>query len=277
MAVKLNADNKARLAFAAVLLLAAVAAIGWYVFASSRHTICQLVTHDPVSGLLPDAPTEYHGVEVGKVKSVELIDSRSVRILLSIERSAPITGATAATITTRGLAARGFTGYVYVSLEDVGSDFSVLKPRPGEPYAFIPMAPAKSVSLDVAISRMDENVQFITDRVHQVLDDNTAASLRRSAANLERVTRTLADNSARLNALVVNSERASYELRPLLDSTSDTLRTLRTQILPETHRTLESLDELSSRLSGFAAQIDKDPSVIIRGALRPPPGPAEGR
>ena len=110
--MKLDADNKARLAFAALVLLAAVAAIGWYLSSSSRQTTYQIITQDAVSGLMPDAPAEYHGVEVGKVKSVELIDSRSVRILISIDRTAPITAATAATITTRGLAAKGYTGYV---------------------------------------------------------------------------------------------------------------------------------------------------------------------
>jgi phospholipid/cholesterol/gamma-HCH transport system substrate-binding protein len=273
--MKLDADGKARLAFAALILLAAVAATAWYVFSSSRQTTYQIITQDAVSGLMADAPAEYHGVEVGKVKNVELIDSRSVRILVSIDRTAPISAATAATITTRGLAARGYTGYVYVSLEDVGSDFRKLVPRPGERYAAIPVAPQRAESLDVTIRQMSDNVQFITDRVHEVLDDQTVGSLRQSVESLRRVTKTLADNSARLNTLIVNGEHASHRLGPLMDSTNDTVKALQTQILPETHKALTSLDDLSTRLSALATKVDRDPSVIVRGAALPPPGPGE--
>src|SRR5215472_5805478 len=111
--MKLNADNKARLAFSAVLIVCAATAAGWYFSSATRYTTYQIRTHDPVSGLLADAPVEYHGVDVGRVKRVELTDPRTVRIILSVERAAPVTAATVATITSRGLAARGFTGYVY--------------------------------------------------------------------------------------------------------------------------------------------------------------------
>jgi len=129
--MKLDADNKARIAFALVLLLGTAAGAAWYLFSSIRYTTYQIQTHDPVSGLIVDAPIEYHGVDVGKVKSVELIDSRSIRVLLSIKNGAPVTAATVATITSRGLATRGFTGYVYVSLEDAGTAFRSLVARPG--------------------------------------------------------------------------------------------------------------------------------------------------
>jgi phospholipid/cholesterol/gamma-HCH transport system substrate-binding protein len=182
-----------------------------------------------------------------------------------------------ATINARGLAARGFTGYVYVSLEDAGTDFSRLVAKPGEQYAVIPMAPPNSVSLDVAISRMNDNVQFITGRIHDVLDDRTVGSLKQSVQSLQQITKTLADNNAKLNALIVNGERASYQLQPLLQSSNDTLKALQTQILPETHKTLASLDNLSTLLTGFATKVNKDPSVIVRGTVPPPPGPGEGR
>jgi phospholipid/cholesterol/gamma-HCH transport system substrate-binding protein len=234
-----------------------------------------------------------------------------VRILLSVERAAPVTTATVATIITRGLAARGFTGYVYVALEDTRGDSTNLVARRGEDYPVIPAAPAKSASLDTAISRMDENMQRISERMNEVLDARMVASLKQSVDNLQRVTKTLADNNAKLNALIVNGERASRQLDPLLSSSNETVKALQTQILPETHRalasldnlnrqlqplvassndtlnalqtqilpeahrTLTDLDDLSTSLSGFANKVKKDPSVIVRGAAAPPLGPGE--
>jgi phospholipid/cholesterol/gamma-HCH transport system substrate-binding protein len=275
--MKLDADSKARIAFALVLLLAAAAGAAWYLFSSSRYTTYQIQTHDPVSGLIADAPVEYHGVDVGRVKSVELIDSRSIRVLLSIKNGAPVTAATVATITSRGLATRGFTGYVYVSLEDAGTDFRSLVARPDERYPAIPSAPSKSVNLDLAISQVNENVQFMTDLLQNVLDKNTVASLKQSVDSLQRVTKTLADNNAKLSSLIVNGERASHQLQPLLESSKDTVNALQTQLLPEAHKALTSLDNLSTSLTGFATKVNKDPSVIVRGAAPPPPGPGEGQ
>jgi len=93
--------------------------------------------------------------------------------------------------------------------------------------------------------------------------------------SLQRVTKTLADNNAKLNTLIVNGERASHQLQPLLESSRDTVNALQTQILPEAHKALASLDSLSISLGGFATKVNKDPSVIVRGAIPPPPGPGE--
>jgi phospholipid/cholesterol/gamma-HCH transport system substrate-binding protein len=133
------------------------------------------------------------------------------------------------------------------------------------------------VNLDLAISQVNENVQFMTDLLQNVLDKNTVASLKQSVDSLQRVTKTLADNNAKLSSLIVNGERASHQLQPLLESSKDTVNALQTQLLPEAHKALTSLDNLSTSLTGFATKVNKDPSVIVRGAAPPPPGPGEGQ
>src|SRR3989442_13692913 len=113
--MKISIENKARLAFAAVALLGTVAALEWFLVAAGRYATYQMRTHESVSGLIVDAPVEFHGVEVGRVKRVELTDPNSVNILLSVKKEAPVTSATVATITARGLATRGVPRAVLVS------------------------------------------------------------------------------------------------------------------------------------------------------------------
>src|ERR1700738_2520812 len=96
--------------FVTVLLISAVVGAIWYLHSISGYATYQIHTQDPVSGLTVDAPIEFHGVEVGKVKDIRLVNPRSVAIVLSIDKSAPVTSATVATITSRGLATRGYTG-----------------------------------------------------------------------------------------------------------------------------------------------------------------------
>lgn len=271
----MSIENRARLAFAIVVLFGMAAAIGWYALTSSRYAIFQIRTHDSVSGLIVDAPVELHGVEVGKVRNVELVDPRSVSILLDIRKDIPMTMATVATITSRGVATRGFTGYVYISLEDAGTDARPLVAEAGNPYPVIHAAPSRSVNLDTAISQVNDNMQHITELIRSVLDKETITSLKQSVDGLRQVTSMLAQNNGKLHTIISNTEQASSQFKPLLQSGNDTVRALQTQVLPEAYRVLSDLERLSDSLNGVATKINRNPSVILRGSAPPPPGPGE--
>jgi phospholipid/cholesterol/gamma-HCH transport system substrate-binding protein len=275
--MKFSTESKARLLFTAVVLAGAAAALAWYFVAAGRDVIYEVRTEDSVSGLIADAPVEFHGVEVGRVKRVELTTPHSVSIVLSVRKEAPVTMATVATVTARGLATRGFTGYVYVSLEDSGSDFRPIATLAAERYPLVRSAPSRSVSLDTAISQVNENVQVMTDLLQTLLDEKTIASLKQSADSLQQVTRTLAENNQRLARIVANTDQASQQFKPLLKSSNDTVRALQTQVLPETYKSLANLNRLSGSLNGAAAKINRDPSVLVRGAAAPPLGPGEAK
>ena len=275
--MKITVESKARLGFAILVLLGAAIGFAWTYWGSSRYASYEIRTRDAVSGLIADAPVEFHGVDVGKVKRVELTGPHSVSIVLSVRKDAPVTAATVATITARGLATRGFTGYVYVSLEDLGTDFRPLVASPGSALPVIPAAPSRSVNLDTTISQVNENVQLMSDLLQALLDRKTIAALKQSVDSLQRVTGTLAANNEKLGTIISNTERASNEFKPLLQASNDTVRALQTQVLPEAHKTLANLGRLSTSLNGVASKIERDPSVLLRGAAPPTPGPGESR
>lgn len=243
-----SAESRAWWAFALLLLLGGAAALGWFGLASSRYATYEIQTHDPVSGLMADAPVEFHGVDVGKVSRVELTGPASVRVLLHIRNDAPVTTATTATITSRGLASKGFTGYVYVALENDGTDARPMVDQPGNGYRQIRTSPSRSVNMDTAISQVNENVQYMTKVLQASLDEKTIASLKQSLDNMQQVTQTLAANSDKMNSIIANAERSSRRLEPLLQSGSETAKVLQTQVLPQAYQALANLDRASSVL-----------------------------
>jgi phospholipid/cholesterol/gamma-HCH transport system substrate-binding protein len=85
----------------------------------------------------------------------------------------------------------------------------------------------------------------------------------------------LAANNAKLDTLIGRGEEATRDLAPLVQTTHETLLLLQGQVLPEAHRTLTHLDDLSSSLTGVARKVNRDPSVLIRGARPATPGPGE--
>lgn len=329
-------NRRARLMFAATLIAVFAAGTLWLALAQAQYRTYLIETPDAVSGLIADSPVELHGVEVGRVKSVTLAGPRSVSVLLDVKDDAPVSGATVATITARGLAMRGFTGYVYVALENTGTDARRLTIPPGKHYPVIPTAPSQIVSLDLAITQVNDNVQALTTLAQTLLDAGTVDSLKQTASGLEQVSRTLARNNARMERLLANAERASADapgfmqatrgtmgrvdtlldprtvtslrslagsldrvsgmlaannakldaligrgeeatrdLAPLVQTTHETLLLLQGQVLPEAHRTLTHLDDLSTSLTGVARKANRDPSVLIRGAKPAAPGPGE--
>jgi phospholipid/cholesterol/gamma-HCH transport system substrate-binding protein len=310
--VQTSIENRARLAFAGVVLLLAASGSAWYFVTIGHYATYQIRTHDVVSGLVKDAPVEFHGVEVGKVTEVVLTDPQSVRILLRIRKDVPVNEATVATITSRGLAARGFTGYVYVALENSGMGSRPLAALAGNAFPAIQTAPSRSANLDLAISEVGERVRVVADLLQSVFDQNTIASLKESVDNLQQVTRMLASNNEKLRGIIVDTQRASSELAPLLVSSkeavttlqrqtlpqmhqtlsdldrvsdslrgvaatsNETIRALQTQVLPQAYKALTNLDDLSGSLNGAAERITRDPSLLIRGARRVP-GPGEAR
>jgi len=316
-------ERRAWWIFGGLLLLGGLAGIGWFAVTSSRFTTYQIHTHESVSGLIADAPVEFHGVEVGKVARVELTDPRSVSVLLHISKGAPVTPATVATITSRGLASKGFTGYVYVSLENDAAGAQPVADS-GNGYPQIRTAPSRSVNMDTAMSQVNENVQSITTLLQTSLDPKTIASLKQSLESMQTITRTLADNSERMNTIISNAERASGRLEPLLASGNETARALQTQLLPQANQALANLDRLSTSLAldaerassrldplleagnettkalqtqllpqaydalvkldrlattlnSAATRIERDPTVLVRGTGKRPPGPGETR
>ena len=273
--MKIDVNTKARLTFSMFLLVSIVAGALWYVHFVSQNATYQIYTEGSVSGLIADAPIEFHGVDVGKVKSIKLVNPHSVRILLSIDKAAPITSASVATITARGLATRGFTGYVYISLDDVGIDSRPLTTRSGEPFPIIRTAQSKVITLDMSINQLKDNVQVITDLLQSLLDKKTIMSLQQSVDSLQHLTKLLANNTQKLNSIVANAERASHRFEPLLKSSHDTMRALQMQIVPEAHKALIDLDSLSTTFTGVAMKINRDPSILIRGTTPPAPGPGE--
>ena len=242
-------EAKARWLFAAALLVIAAGAAGWAALYAGRYATYEIQSRDPVSGLLPGAPVEFHGVEVGKVHSVQLLQPRLVSVLLEVRRDVPVTSATVATITGRGLATRGFTGYVYVSLEDTGKPAQALAPLPGRPHPLLASAPAQIVSLDTSINQLNLTVQAVNGLLQSTLDPATVAALKQSLASVEQVAQTLSANNRKLEAIIANAERASLQVQPLLQSSSDAVKTVQNDLLPQTRQTLVRLDGLTTAMN----------------------------
>jgi hypothetical protein len=85
---------------------------------------------------------------------------------------------------------------------------------------------------------------------------------------------TLAANDKRIESLILNAERDSRDLRPLVETSNATVRELNTRVLPQFYRTVGDLQDLTRTMNGMANRLARDPSALLRGTVTPP-GPGE--
>lgn len=270
-----NIRNKIALLAILALLFSFLFGLFWYFISFNPFSTYQIYTKDDVSGLVVSAPVEFHGVEIGSVKTIELINPHLVRILIKVNKNTPITKSTIATVTGRGVTNKGFIGYVYISLDDTNEDLHSFFTIPNHDYPTIPTRPSVTITMDSVINNLSKDAQKIVDILNSLLDEQTVTSLKELIHNLNLVTKTLAKNNKKLNSLIINTENASYQFKPLLTSSNSTINSLNTQILPRAYHSLTNLEDLTDVMSNLVNKLEQDPSMLVWGTSPPKLGPGE--
>lgn len=263
-------------AFVVTLLTAAILAIIWLSsgFSFDQYKIYMVYMQESVSGVSIDSPVEFNGVNVGTVKSIELNrkNPQLVELLLSIKSDTPITRGSVATLNSRG-----FTGIAYVALKDKSTDLRPLVTERGQQYPIIPSAPSLFMRLDTTLTKLSKDIQRVSESIQSLLNKENQQSIRDILLNVDRITANMAASNRKLTAILENTANASVQLGPLLKSSQQTMQMLEMQTLPATYQLLSNLTDVTRTLSLVAAELKQNPSVLIRGAAPPAPGPGESK
>lgn len=194
----------------AFVLLLGAALIGGVLWLSSEKSYRKsfdtylVYMEESVSGLNPDAPVRYRGVQVGRVRHVALAPGNveKVELALDIERGTPIKQDTVAVLRTQGL-----TGIAHVELEGGTRDSPPLRALAGENYPVIPAGPSLLVRMEDAVTTLMDSLTRSTENMNALLDEGNRASLKQTLASLALVSRTLAARSEAIDAGVANAAR----------------------------------------------------------------------
>lgn len=262
---------------------------------------------ESVSGLSRDNAVKYHGVDVGRVREIGLDSQRAeeVRLLLEIDRGTPIREDTVATLETQGL-----TGLAYINLSGGRAASPALKARPGEQYPVIESRPSTWGRLDRAVEELATNLIGVSKRFELLLSDENQRHISRSLAHLDDLSSALAersgdmasalddltttlrhtrDASTGLSDLVTKLQSAARALERMADEIRDTGASVRRVVrardrdlqrftgeaLPEAAVMINEARRAAQNLRRFSEQLERDPSVLLRGGPPRAPGPGE--
>jgi len=263
--------------------------------------------HEDVTGLAIQSPVRYNGVQVGYVSSIDLDpkNSQLVKLTLYIVGGTPISTSTVATLLPMGI-----TGVIYVGLKALKPRAPALVAGPGEKYPIIPYQPSLLRQVSKVLPELTTNLKNIGDGISKLLSEKNRKLIGRTLENISLLTKNLADNSNRLDNVskalqetLKNTAIASKQFPDFLDKLTVTLQNLQKtsiqirgiahnaklvmqdghvtienvndQILPSVQQMITKLHSVMTNMQRITAEMDRNPSMFIRGKVPEQPGPGE--
>lgn len=299
-------ENKAHALIAGVFVVVVTALLAllaiWLTRDNTQRNLYEMSTSETISGLQPQAAVRFRGVPVGKVERIGFDEKvkGNVLILVSIDRAAPVTQSTFATV-----ASQGVTGLGFIQLDDNGESAQRLVPNDDDP----PRIPLKPGGLDKLLKQSEtifNQAEQATTRLNQLLSDENqkavttavtqlaeaAGSINRVAKGLEPAVATLPalsrDSSATMKALKTASDEVAATAGRLnakggpLDKLTEGGTALAAGVETFSAATLPKLGEVADETARTMRQlrravnaVDDNPQALIFGNGTPVPGPGE--
>lgn len=184
--------------FVAVLSVLLLALASWLTRDTGKRDIYEISTREAVTGLQPQAPVRYRGVDVGKVDTIGF-DSKApgnVLLRLEVDRAAPITSETFAT-----LGFQGVTGLSFVQLDDSGKPSPRLVPNKDDPPR-IPLRPGLLAKLQDKGEKILDQVEQVSVKLNQVLADPNQKRLAAALDNVGEAAASVSKLSTTMTALL---------------------------------------------------------------------------
>lgn len=295
--------------FVVVLLAALVAIFFWLSTSTNDEHYSEYVIYlrEEVSGLSIQGAVRYNGVPVGHVKSITLVPSnpRLVKVMVNIKTGTPVNTSTVATLMSQGI-----TGVDYIGLQSERVNAPPLTTRKDEQYPIIPSKPSLLMQLSEVLPEITRKVSQLSDSVSKVFDENNRLSVKKTLANLDGFTATLNKNAQTLTAVMRNLKQltargadaskalpgvmteldrslksvqkaantfahVSHSAESTLDSSRLAINGVSQQLVPTTQQLLQHLNNMATNLQGITNQLQRNPSMFIRGRVPTSPGPGE--
>jgi len=201
---------------------------------------------ESVAGLNLNAPVRYRGVEVGRVKKIALAPGNveRVQVTLAIESGTPVKVDTVAILSTQGV-----TGIAFVDLTGGSRDSSALIAEPGEEYPVIRSGPSLMVRLDASlidVAHTFKNAALLSNELPQLIK-----RIQHSADVFDNMSNDLARAGTSASAKFTG------------------------ETLPEVHRLIKELRDMTASLRRVGSQLEQNPSVLLYGNPPGKPGPGE--
>jgi phospholipid/cholesterol/gamma-HCH transport system substrate-binding protein len=246
--------------FIVLVTAMAVAFVVWYTDANDirDYKRYEIYFKGSVSGLDRGSPVRYLGVDVGRVRALNISRENrgSVQAIVDVDETTPITSATRASL---GL--QGVTGLLYIDLRELATADPGQPLRQGEQY---PIIDSVASDFDVFLSSLPElmgRANAIVERMNLVFSDENLEAVASTLKNIRSATDGLPATARNAAALIADMRSAMLEV----NSAAASLRGIAEESRPEIRSALQRLNTMSGNLESASARVDQ----LIAGSEKP--------
>lgn len=242
-------------AVGAFILLVTAMAVGfvlWYTDASDSrdYEMYEIYFAGSVSGLERGGPVRYLGVDVGRVRRIDIDHDNPGRVIVTaeIDREAPISSATRASL---GL--QGVTGLLYINLKEVPDLDKTAKLEQGKRYPVIESVASDFDAFIASLPELMSKANSLLERVGRVLSDDNLKALSGTLADIRTASAGLPQTSREVTKLVEEMQSTVVEIH----SAAQELRGLTTDSRPEILAAVQKVGKVADDLASASARIDR--------------------
>ena len=239
-------------AFILLVLGMAIAFLIWYTDSNDAraYTTYEISFAGSVSGLDQGSPVRYLGVDVGRVKrlNIDRNDASRVRIVVEIDQSAPISSATRASL---GL--QGVTGLLYVNLKEA-PDVDKHQPlQPGERYPLIDSAASDFDTFLASLPELMSRANSLLERVGRVVSDHNLKALATTLDNVSLASGDFPETARSFGTLVAQMNDTMGEIR----GAARDLKAMTGEARPQISETLGKVSQAADNLAQISQRVDR--------------------
>lgn len=258
-------ENKSHALIAGLFILALGTALAlavlWFDRDTRERLPYQLTTKSSVSGLTMQSAVRYRGLGVGKVEKIAFDPQVPGQILIdiSVEKTAPITKSTFAT-----LAYQGVTGLAYIQLDDDGKSTDLM-PTSEEHIARIEVRPGlfdklagNGEGLMLEVTEIAHNVNALLAPKNQEKLLHTLGSLDLAATNLAQIGPHLAPTLQKLPSVLSTAQKTMLTVDQLAQDYDGLANRLMGHggVVEDIHDSLTSFNQALVGVNAMTNQID---------------------
>jgi phospholipid/cholesterol/gamma-HCH transport system substrate-binding protein len=238
--------------FILVVVAMAVGFVLWYTDASDgrEYESYEIYFEGSVSGLDRGSPVRFLGVDVGRVRrlAIDSSDATRVHVVVEVDKSAPISAATRASL---GL--QGVTGLLYVNLKDA-SDVDRSAPLlQGERYPVIESVESDFDAFLASLPELMGRANTLLERLSRVVSDENLTGIAETIKGMHETMASMPQTSRDVQQLVVELRATVAEI----NGASQSLRAMTDEARPNVTAALARMNDAASSLADASMRIDR--------------------